>query len=331
MSLLATSKPLLCIVCGSIFGVLARLGIMLLTTYSGSYLGGVIWANFAACFIMGAAVESSSIWAAVTNSKGGTKASLPLYTGITTGFCGTFSSFSTVILEAFEKSADLELDVYYHYPNAAYGIMEFLSVILAQFGTSLLAFHLGKHFMEILEETGAAHVVISTRLYTSLECTVEVMAVASYIVVIVLIGTMKLGDWRIWTFSCLFAPVGAILRFYLSKQNAVIKGFPIGTFAANTIGSLVLGVLTLVLRGKLPAHHENQIITSVISCQVITGVDDGFCGALTTVSTFVSELTSLETKKAYKYGFASIAVSYCLVLLTLGTYNWSVGITTSVC
>ena len=45
------------IVHGAIWGVLVRKGLMLLTTYSGSFLSGVIWANFAACVVMGLAID----------------------------------------------------------------------------------------------------------------------------------------------------------------------------------------------------------------------------------------------------------------------------------
>lgn len=129
----------LCITHGAIWGLLARKGLEALTTYNGSFMPGVIWANFAACLIMGMAVDSSRLWEKMIDSGDfAHKGEIPVYTGITTGFCGTFSSFSSVLLEVFYKSANTMPEKYYLYPNAAYGIMEFLATVLAHFGLSIM-------------------------------------------------------------------------------------------------------------------------------------------------------------------------------------------------
>lgn len=48
---------------------------------------------------------------------------------------------------------------------------------------------------------------------------------------------------------------------------------------------------------------------NLIGCQVLQGVQHGFCGCLTTVSTWVVELHSLRRKHAYFYGTASVRVA----------------------
>lgn len=323
-----TLRVIACIVSGSIFGVLARKGVMALTTYEGAFLSGVVWANFGACFIMGFLVKSSNIWAELTtNGKYSTKGAIPLYTGLTTGFCGTFSSFSTVILEAFLKSANLEMGTHYQYPNAGYGVMDFLAVIFVHMGTAIIAFYIGKHICEALE---SRYISLPPKVYIILESVGIFTGISAYIIVIVLTGVKSNASWRAWTFSCIFAPFGAVLRYYLSKKNPLYKSFPVGTFAANTFGTLVLSVLNLILRGKT-ISGDGQLVSDVLSCQVLSGIDDGFCGGLTTVSTFISEIVSLRTIHAYKYAITSIIVSYCLVVLTLGSYNWSVGVTDAAC
>ena len=50
------------IVHGSIWGVLVRKGLMALTSYKGSFLSGVIWANFTACIVMGLAIDGENLW-----------------------------------------------------------------------------------------------------------------------------------------------------------------------------------------------------------------------------------------------------------------------------
>ncbi|CUM51853.1 unnamed protein product [Debaryomyces tyrocola] len=108
----------LCITHGAIWGLLARKGLEALSTYNGSFLSRVIWANFAACLIMGMAVDSNRLWKILLEShEYAHKGQIPMHSGITTGFCGTFSSFSSVMLEIFYKSADTMPGKYYHYPN----------------------------------------------------------------------------------------------------------------------------------------------------------------------------------------------------------------------
>lgn len=71
-------------------------------------------------------------------------------------------------------------------------------------------------------------------------------------------------------FACVFAPVGALMRWYLSKFNTLQQGrFMFGTFAANMIGTIVLAVLTLVQTG---------VASTTIACNVVSGLANGLCG-----------------------------------------------------
>ena len=76
------------------------------------------------------------------------------------------------------------------------------------------------------------------------------------------------------------AAVGAPLRYATDRivQSRHDTGFPWGTFTVNVVGSFVLGV---VVAGAPPA--------------VVALVGTGFCGALTTYSTFGYETVQLAT------------------------------------
>ncbi|MEO5834901.1 MAG: fluoride efflux transporter CrcB [Nakamurella sp.] len=82
------------------------------------------------------------------------------------------------------------------------------------------------------------------------------------------------------------AAVGAPLRYLIDRLVQSRHGslFPWGTFTVNGVGSLILGLLTGVsLAGDAP-------------WQWVIGT--GFCGALTTYSTFAWETVRLTEQRA---------------------------------
>ncbi|KAM9901520.1 hypothetical protein OXX79_004499 [Metschnikowia pulcherrima] len=327
-----TVNTYLSILFGSICGVLARKGLQVLTTYSGSFLEGIVWANFVACVVMGMAVESDRTWRdLIDDSKHkplyASKAAIPLYAGITTGFCGSCSSFSSFILEAFTKGANLPPS--YDYPTAGYGVLEVMEVLIAHLGISVGGFRIGTHFTRGVERHNFA---LTPAFYRVVEITCAALGIAAYIVVVVLIATKNDGGWRSWTFACLFAPWGAFLRFWLSKLlNSKVENFPMGTFAANFSGTVLLSVFTLLAKGKASFASDLPIVSNILSCHVLAGLEDGFCGCLTTVSTFVVEICALELLYSYFYASVSVAASFSAMLVILGSYNWTVGFTAPVC
>ncbi len=72
---------------------------------------------------------------------------------------------------------------------------------------------------------------------------------------------------------------GSILRFLLGKYlNNSQNGIPYGTFAANIIGSLLIGII-LGYAAKNDTLSTNQTLL----------LATGFCGGFTTFSTFAYE------------------------------------------
>jgi fluoride ion exporter CrcB/FEX len=124
--------------------------------------------------------------------------------------------------------------------------------------------------------------------------------------------------WRgIVMFALLFSPPGVWLRFYLSRLNLRNSlRFPLGTFIANIFGTAILAML-LALQ-YTPGRSR-------LHCQILQGWGDGFCGTLTTVSTFIVEIRKLERRHAYTYVVISWIAGQAVMLLILGSVDFARG------
>lgn len=101
--------------------------------------------------------------------------------------------------------------------------------------------------------------------------------------------------------------IGSVLRFVIGKYlNSAESGIPYGTFAANIIGSLLIGII-LGLAVKQNTLTENQILF----------LATGFCGGFTTFSTFAYEnhlfLKSGDFTSFAIYTIASFVIGFLAV------------------
>jgi CrcB protein len=95
------------------------------------------------------------------------------------------------------------------------------------------------------------------------------------------------------------AAIGAPLRYLSDRaiQNRHDTVFPWGTFIVNVIGSLILGLLT------------GAAFAGGASPQVQLALGTGFCGALTTYSTFSYETLRLLEGDARFLAAANVVAS----------------------
>jgi len=90
---------------------------------------------------------------------------------------------------------------------------------------------------------------------------------------------------------------GALLRWQLGvRLNSLFPGVPPGTLAANLIGGYIIGfaVAWLAQAPNLAPEWRLFIIT-------------GFCGGLTTFSTFSAEVVSLLQEGQFGWAMSAIA------------------------
>lgn len=104
------------------------------------------------------------------------------------------------------------------------------------------------------------------------------------------------------------AAVGAPTRYLTDRavQARHDSVLPWGTLTVNVVGSLVLGLLT-----GLAAHHA-------VPHALVLALGTGFCGALTTYSTFSYETMRLVESRAYLMAGANVAASLVAGMLAAG-------------
>jgi CrcB protein len=105
--------------------------------------------------------------------------------------------------------------------------------------------------------------------------------------------------------------VGSVLRYLIGKYlNQPHGGFPFGTYAANILGSLLIGII-LGLAAKNNTLSSNQTLL----------LATGFCGGFTTFSSFAYEnqvfLKSGDFTMFALYTIASVVVGFLAVFLGL--------------
>lgn len=359
----------------SILGTLARLGLQALTFYPGAPVQtGLLWANVGGSLIMGFLSEDRQLFreewgpphgprakaedeeqakrqrrspSVSSKRHAAVKKTMPLYIGLATGFCGSFTSFSSFMRDAFFAMSNA-LNVPISHPSSApisepidvhrnpgYSFLALLAVLITTIGLSLMALQFGAHTALFLEPfTPSIPFLLSRKIIDRL---FVLLGWGCWLAAILMAifppdrpgGPVGDASWaqETWRsqalFALVFAPPGCLLRFYTSLHlNGRIKAFPLGTFAVNVFGT-AMEAMFLDLQ-RVP-------IGGMVGCQVLQGMSDGFCGCLTTVSTWVAELTGLRLRHAYFYGTMSVTMALSLMIIIMGSLQWTNGFKDPLC
>ncbi|KAI4163491.1 MAG: hypothetical protein LQ342_002998 [Letrouitia transgressa] len=354
----------------SILGTLARLGLQALTFYPGAPVQtGVLWANVGGSLLMGFFSEDhklfsneqsfgaqetanperadSSAQEALKKEHANFKKTIPLYIGLTTGFCGSFTSFSSFIRDAYlamsnalhvpiSHTSTAPIDPNSTVPrNCGYSFLALVAVIISTASLSLGALIAGAHLAIAMEPFTPSMLWLFARKIV--DRSMVLIAWGCWVGTIIMSiwppdrpgGPVGRGSWtrETWRsnalFALVFAPAGCLLRFYISIMlNRRIPSFPLGTFAANIFGTMMQGMFYDI---------EHVPLGGMVGCQVLQGLQDGFCGALTTVSTWVVELKGLKLRHGYVYGTVSVAVGLGVMTAGMGSLQWTRGFSTPKC
>lgn len=106
---------------------------------------------------------------------------------------------------------------------------------------------------------------------------------------------------------------GAWLRWWLSLQlNPIFPTLPFGTLTANLIGGYLIGLAVSAINLDLGLSPQARLFLMT-----------GFCGGLTTFSTFSAETFALLSRGQVAWGIGEIAihVTGSLLATTLGVFT----------
>lgn len=115
------------------------------------------------------------------------------------------------------------------------------------------------------------------------------------------------------------AALGALIRWGLgAKLNSLFPAIPPGTLAANLIGAYVVGLAIAFFASYTALAPEWRLL-------VITG----FCGGLTTFSTFSAELIPLLQQGRLSWALGAVALhvagSVLMTFAGIATIAWARG------
>jgi CrcB protein len=120
--------------------------------------------------------------------------------------------------------------------------------------------------------------------------------------------------WKAVVVISLGSAVGALLRWILgSKLNNLFPAIPPGTLAANLLGGYVIGVAIAYFATSPQIAPEWRLL-----------IMTGFCGGLTTFSTFSAEVvTSLQQGDvASAAGLIAVHVTGSVLMTIAGIATW---------
>ncbi|KAM1135968.1 hypothetical protein ACFX15_033497 [Malus domestica] len=225
----------------------------------------------------------------------------------------------------------LELSVEGHWVFALLGFL--IGLFLAAYSI-IFGVETAKGFRQILERSSVCGITSSRRRW-------RVDSYKRHLVALVVLLLMLSSLWSIggvllreefnsssseaqlWL-GCIVGPFGVWIRWFLARLNGcglgktgLLKWVPFGTLIANVSAACVMAALSTVKKA-----------VNTKTCDIVaTGIQFGFLGCLSTVSTFIAEFNAMRESKypwrAYAYATATICTSFGLGILIYCVPVWT--------
>ncbi|KAJ7665557.1 CrcB-like protein-domain-containing protein [Mycena rosella] len=286
----------------SVLGVLARLGLSALASYSGGpSIFPLAYAQATGCLIMGFCLALKEPF---------NRYYPPAYTALTTGFCGSLTTFSGWQLDIFKSW----LNANDARRSALSDVMDGLSKSVFTLSISLASLFFGMHIAS--EISPYFHSAPPPRKFT--RRFLSILGICTYAATIPAYYLLPREYRHQATSALLFSFPGTLTRYLLSTQlNSALPTFPLGTYAANMLGTALLGTFHVL------QSTANRPL-SPASCTTLQGLSDGYCGCLTTVSTFVAEIATFKTVgHKYRYALTTFISGQLVLVCIFGALLWT--------
>jgi len=251
-----------------------------------------------------------------------------LIVGITTGYMGsltTFSGWNQKMVGLSSKG---------HWVNAIAGVVLGMFIVNesitigAETGERLRSLIL-KYIREkslIGHKYDWEHWRVDTRTKQFVLLSVMIILMSSFWVLSIVLTVVKmhsLADGAVLWMGCSVAPPGVWLRWYLARLNGQgigkqrsLKWLPIGTLVANVLAAGIMAVLAVTSK----AVHTKRSTT------ILSGIQLGFLGCLSTVSTFAAEVYTMrrsgQIARAFVYAASTFLLSFVLGTLVYSVPVW---------
>ena len=122
--------------------------------------------------------------------------------------------------------------------------------------------------------------------------------------------------WKAIAVVSVGGTLGCLLRWWLAMTfNALFPAIPPGTLTANLVGGYIIGIALACFSTYTSLSPEWRLF-----------VMTGFCGGLTTFSTFSAEITVLLQQGRMLWALGAIAThvvgSILMTFAGIGTFMW---------
>ncbi|XP_048130584.1 fluoride export protein 1-like [Rhodamnia argentea] len=319
-----------CLVHLAVFGILGVLTRYLLQKLFGPAVAGVtsdttilyldLPSNMVGSFLMG--------WIGVVFKRDISEVSDFLAIGLSTGYLGSLTTFSGWN----QKMLDLSVDGKWLFSVLGYLIGLFLAAYSIEFGVDTakgFRWLMEKHRANSSNDLSAKSWRVNSRKHHLCMILMMALLLGSLWALSAIMLKREFGnggsDAQLWL-GCVIGPVGVWIRWFLARLNGrglgktgLLKWVPFGTLIANVSADCVMAALSTTKKAVNTKNCDT----------VVTGIQFGLLGCLSTVSTFMAEFNAMRQSKhpwrAYAYAIATIAVSFGLGILIYNLPVWIKG------
>ncbi|XP_039066549.1 fluoride export protein 1 isoform X2 [Hibiscus syriacus] len=323
-----------CLIHLAVFGILGVLTRYLLEKLFGPSVSGVtsnqsiiypnLPSNMVGSFLMG--------WWGVVFKGDISQLSDILAIGLTTGFLGSVTTFSGWN----QKMLDLSVN-----GNWVQAILGFLVGLFLAAYSIIFGIETAKGFRWILKRLNTSTNKEEPIIYRKWRLNSFRRHLAAMVVLLLVLGVLlsvsgsllkkEFGSGssgaQLWL-ACLVASFGVWIRWFLARFNGhglgksgILRWFPFGTFSANVSAAAIMAGLSTL----------EKSVNNTNFGTVAMGIQLGFLGCLSTVSTFIAEFNAMRESKhpwrAYVYALTTMGVSFIFGILIYNIPVWAKGFT----